>query len=658
MVRVYMSKAWVDSGDFAIEPVIRRWGMVDDKAIREGRLYSSKAPLQSLLGIPAYALAKPLLRSLGAPINKRTITWVVRIFGAALLGIAFSWVLIAWCRRRSVELGAHRELGTAIGLGIALGTMIYPYSITFTGHGVAALAAGGCYLAVVGMSRSVDDRAWRRNALAAGFLGGATPFAEYPAALVAAPALFAAFALTTGWARRAQLFAWLALGGALPFGTGLWAHARLWGHPFRTGYTFLENKSYVQVHGEGFFGVSFPKGEALIGALFSPGTGLFFYTPLLLIGLGVAVWALFGRRPQDVDPPPARALAVATVVAFIASLYFISSHKGWRGGWTVGPRYIVAVAPMLGLWAVESLRWPAWRPVAAGLAGLSIVTTGFAAALYPHLSDVYTNPLASFLWPSYWSGETTYGLGHALGLTGHAANAVHVAPLVVAIFYCLIVGVWRASPSITGIVKTTIPLLVGVFVIAMIPEKNASAAKRENQRLWGFWEPAQPKAKPRARPGRIFRARSAYRRLRVETVDTATTTACGSFDGGFCRYGDQPWQRFGPERVTMAGVSEDVLFIHPVTGKTVRITVPVRPQARSAVIRYGMADTSVRAPNPHLIDLVVRQGTKRLSRRRVPRTVGIKTLELTLTSTAPLIMELSVQRDGARVFGFDVEQYR
>ncbi|MEM7678561.1 MAG: hypothetical protein AAF449_21445, partial [Myxococcota bacterium] len=367
MVRVYMSRAWVETGDFAIQSVIRRWGMVDDKAIRDGRLYSSKAPLQSLLGIPAYALAHPLLKGIGVRANKRTITHVVRIFGAAVFGIGFAWVLIAWCRRRSIELGARRRTGTAMGLGIALGTMIYPYSITFTGHGIAALAAGGCYLAVVGLHRSTDNPlAWIRCALLAGFLGGAAPFAEYPAALVAAPALFAALVVTESWARRARLLGWLTLGGALPFGVGLWAHAKLWGHPFRTGYTFLENKSYVQVHGEGFFGVSFPKGEALFGALFSPGTGLLFYTPLLALGLGAATWALFVRRSTGSSGPAPlpRALAVATTIAFIASLYFISSHKGWRGGWTVGPRYIVAVAPLLGLWAVEALRWPAWRPVA------------------------------------------------------------------------------------------------------------------------------------------------------------------------------------------------------------------------------------------------------------------------------------------------------
>ena len=37
MVRIYMSKAMVDHHTFAIDPVVASWGMVDDKAIRDGR---------------------------------------------------------------------------------------------------------------------------------------------------------------------------------------------------------------------------------------------------------------------------------------------------------------------------------------------------------------------------------------------------------------------------------------------------------------------------------------------------------------------------------------------------------------------------------------------------------------------------------------------
>jgi hypothetical protein len=134
MVRVYMSRALAEDGTFAIDAVLRDWGPVDDKAIRDGKLYSSKAPLQSLLGAAIYPAAAPLTRALGLPVTKRSQTTVLRIFGSALLGIAFSSLLLAWSRRRAAELGAPERSGTALGLVLALGTMLYPYALTFTGH--------------------------------------------------------------------------------------------------------------------------------------------------------------------------------------------------------------------------------------------------------------------------------------------------------------------------------------------------------------------------------------------------------------------------------------------------------------------------------------------------------------------------------------------
>ncbi len=680
MVRVYMTKAWVESGRFRIDSVIRQWGLVDDKAIRDGHLYSSKAPLQSLVGIPAYAAAPTILAALGSPITKRTLTWVLRVLGAATFGIGFCFVLLRWCRRRSVELGASAAYGNALGLGLGLGTMVYPYSITFTGHGLAAVAAGGCYLAVMDLSRRrPGGRGWTLSALIAGALGGAAPFAEYPSALVAAPALAAAFVMTPGGTNRARLFGWFALGGAAPFGLGLWAHHALWGHPFATGYGFLENRAYVEVHGEGFFGVSVPRGDAFVGALVSPGTGLFFFSPLLLAGLAAVVFAAGRpRRFEAADPRAApaaifaRPLAVAALVGFVLSVYFISAHRGWRGGWTVGPRYIVGVAPVLGLWAVEALRVPPWRPLVAGLAGASIALTGFAASLYPHLSDVYSNPLGTFLWPSYRAGATTYGLGHTLGLDGAAANAVHVGPLVLAIGYCIFVGLADRPlrrrppdhrPRRWWAIAALFPLGVAILVVAVFPERNPAAAYRENQRLWGFWEPeGPPLARPAAlkpRSDQLFRARRHYRRIRIEArAPNGQARACGPFQGPFCHYGVQPWQRFGPERIPIGGAPQDVLFLHPIAGHTVRATIPVVPTATSFILRYGMADASVGADNPHPIALTVRQGDTVLSTVDVPLGYGLRSLEGTLTSTAPLRVELEVDRDGARVFGFDLEQYR
>jgi hypothetical protein len=679
MVRLYMTKAWVEDHTFDIGPVVRAWGPVDDKAERDGVLYSSKAPLQSLLGVPAFALSTPLLEALGAPVDKRTQLWVVRVLASAVFGIAFAGLLLAWARRRARELEAPEALGTALGLVAALGTMLYPYALTFTGHLLAACAAGGVYLALVALARAPEGSgAWRRWALLAGLAGGAAPFAEYPSALVAGPALVASLWLVSSWTRRAELVGWLGLGGALPFGVGLWAHQRLWGSPFKTGYSFLENKGYVEVHGEGFFGVSFPKLDALGGALFSPGTGLFFFSPILIVGLALLILRAFGRgqaAPTDPEAPEVsaprlpRALAVAGLFGVLFSVYFIAAHRGWRGGWTVGPRYIIALAPLLWVWTVEALAVPRIRSWIAALGALSILATGFAAALYPHLSDVYTNPLVTFLVPSYAHGEISYGLAHSLGLGGHAANLVHVIPLTLAMGYVILAG--YAAPEVEGgrlgPATRRLVLVAGVWatlgaVAALIPEQDPTAARRENRRLWGFWEPAGPEAgvhagRRRPRPGKLSSARARWREVVVTQLAPTGKRPCRP-EGSTCRYGDQPWQHFGPDFLDMDGEREPILFMHPIKGAMIEAVIPRHPEATVGVLRYGLADASVTSGNESPVQLTLRQGALQLLEVEADNTFGLHAAEFTLTSTLPLTLSVQAAEDGARVLGWDLEQYR
>jgi hypothetical protein len=667
MVRVYMSVAAVEDGTFAIDPVIRRWGMVDDKAIRDGRLYSSKAPLQSLVGVPAYLAARPLLGALGLPVDARHVTLVLRVLGSVLFGVLLAWALIAWCRERAEVLGAEPSAGTALGLALALGTMVYPYALTFTGHVLAAATAGGCFLAVASLGHTAPgSRKWRRLALLAGFLGGAAPFAEYPAALVALPALVAGVIVTPSARARVALVGWLALGGALPFGLGLWSHAALWGSPLATGYQFLENPGYVAVHEKGFFGVTRPKGDAFLGTLFSPGTGLFFFSPVLAVGLlPIARRALFGRGQRVLAAPPhafGRWIMVAALAGLLLELLFISGHRGWRGGWTLGPRYIIPVVVVLGFGCAEALGHRRLRPWLMTLGAASILLTGPAAALYPHLSDVYTNPLRSFVLPSYLRGEMSYGIAHALGLEGHLANALHLAPLGAATLWVALAGAAREGLGVRLAHLAAVGLGVGL-VLASAGEASPGPARAENRRLWGFWEPEgdAPRASVRAegpRPGLIGTARGSWRQIQVRRLPAEGPPRPCRPRGAPCRYGSAPWQRFGPETFRMDGASVSALFMHPVAKEQVEATIPLPPRTRAATLRYGLSDASMAASNPHPVTLTVAQAGAVIAVAQAGERWGFEPLPLPLTSTtAPLVVRAEVEDDGARVLGFDVEFY-
>lgn len=673
MVRVYMTRALVDFDTPAIDRVIREWGGVDDKAMRDGALYSSKAPFHSLVGVPFYAAFGA--RDDGIPPDRRRTTTLLRLGASAAPGLIFAGLLLAWLRRRASRLGIGRPLGTAAGLSLALGSMLYPYAITFTGHIWAAIGAGGCTLALAEVLRAPPtSRRFLGYATLAGALGGLTPFAEYPAALVALPALVAALVAVRGTARL-RLLGGLALGGAAPFGLGLWSHQLLWGSPLKTGYSFLENKAYVQVHGSGFFGVGAPQPEAFLGALFSPGTGLFFFCPVLVLGLWAMTRRALGRGPDASWDASAelglpRPLAIAGVVGFVLSVLFISGHNGWRGGWTVGPRYIIAVAPVLGLWLPDAARGPRGAALLGPLGAASILATGFAAALYPHLSDVFVNPLGSFLWPSYRLGATSYGLGHRLaaalapgsGVAGHLANLVHVLPLAGALAFVAL------SPALAGrrsrpraVLGAGVVLAAFVGLIAAIPERDPGAAARENDRLWGFWEPPMPT--PEAAPGTVFHARTHWRLTRVEAEhETEGRVVPCRWTHGRCDYGGQPWQHFGPETLPFDGVQRTVLHVHPITGWIVRLRFSLPVDARRAVLHYGLTDASATADNPVPVRLSVRTASTGPAAEHLlaPGRRGLEALPLELppgpsAGRRELIVELRTRRDGARVMGLDLE---
>ncbi|MEM6370930.1 MAG: hypothetical protein AAF851_21780 [Myxococcota bacterium] len=658
MSRLYAAKAFVDYGSFAVDPVIRHWGSTDDLAQREGLRYSSKAPWQSLVAIPAVAVAPGLSRALFGEVDKRLILHWTRYLATVFPSLIFALLLLRWCRRRSVELGASVEVGTGLGFALALGTMLYPYALTLTGHAWAAASVGGAYLGLIALGRRTpQEPSWRYVAMVVGCGCAIAPFAEYPAALAALPIVLGAVWMTRTWRRRAEVVAWMGLGGLPPLALGLWAHRQMWGHPLRTGYSSLANPAYADAHATGFFGVGAPKPDVLAKVLFSTDTGLFFFSPVLLVGLAMLLRSAFPRSTNRRHRLVARVGAVGVLALFV----FIAAHAAWRGGWTLGPRYIIPVVPLLGLWVVEAMVVPAVRPWALVLGALSICMTGFAAALYPHLSDVYANPVAHFVLPTYARGLAPYGLGSFLGLEGGWANLLHVVPLAG-------VAAWTASraPIEGGVRRLALcAVLFAAFggLLVGVPERDASAAERETERLWRMWEPdgIAPPARPPPKPGRLQSLRSTLRKARVVNRPLngeGEKKSCAPPHGGRCRYGDQPWQTLELTHNQVDGAPVQALRLHPVRERWVEMSVPVPAQAARLELDYALSDAAVTqsAPSPVMGELLLDGvSARRFQALKFP---GWQRLELPLTGSSTITVRVTVQDDGAKVFLLDGWFYR
>jgi len=94
-VRIWMTRAIVAHGTFAIDAVEREWGEVSDRATDGRQHFSGKAPGTSLLGVPVAFGHAQLGKLAGAPSNVREAVLATR-------------ELLPLVEARSVDLGRHR----------------------------------------------------------------------------------------------------------------------------------------------------------------------------------------------------------------------------------------------------------------------------------------------------------------------------------------------------------------------------------------------------------------------------------------------------------------------------------------------------------------------------------------------------------------------
>ncbi len=74
------------------------------------------------------------------------------------------------------------------------------------------------------------------------------------------------------------------------------------------------------------------------GLLLSPGRGLFFYFPFAGLAL-----LLILRQPSLLR----QGLPIALAVSIVSSIALFSFYSDWEGGWSVGPRYLTEVQPLI-----------------------------------------------------------------------------------------------------------------------------------------------------------------------------------------------------------------------------------------------------------------------------------------------------------------------
>ncbi|WP_370459099.1 hypothetical protein [Aggregicoccus sp. 17bor-14] len=468
LARLWQARAWVDHGTLEMNGALQDYGRVGDLSVKDGRYYSSKAPLLSLAAVPVYAALEALAGGDGHRVSELWLVYLSRL----LLTVAPTLPLLLLLHRFLAAQGLPWPLPLLLTATYALGTLAFSYSLLFMSHQASAVLLFAGFYALWQVGRG----AWReRGYLAAGACAGAALAAEYTGALaVLALVLYAALQvlLRPELPLRERLVrlargGGLALVGALPFVLGLMAyHQAAFGHPLESGYKHLADAAYQPWHLGGFLGIRLPDPRALELSLFSPLRGLFALSPVLLLALP-GLW-LLGRRKDS----EGRALFWLTGVLCLGYAYFTASFSYASWGWTTGPRHLTGLVPFLMLpvgLALAGLqrRGGPWAGVGAGLCAASVLVTGLLT-LVNYVPDDVSDGLFALALPLFRAGSLPPTVLSLFGV----ASALPGALLVLGV-------VAMAAWALLRLSRTPAAVAAGLAVVAAVLVLHAASARHD-----------------------------------------------------------------------------------------------------------------------------------------------------------------------------------
>lgn len=417
-VRFYMTIALVEEGRYEIDGPRHEWGWVNDAARLNGHLYSVKAPGTSFLAVPGYAAYLSILHALDHPYDRATALRVCRLTAVVFPTLFFLW----WFRRFLSRDIPNPALRDSVLVSVALGSLLYPYGLLLVSHTLSAAAAFGAFMC---LRTFQGDRA-RRPALTAFVAGlctaGVTLF-EYPGLICSV-----ALALLGVWRLRSapRLLLPFAAGGLGPTLAMMHFQWQCFGSPWTPGHLWVESAKLRSQHHEGLYGAVGVSAEALDGLLLDPARGLLPLTPLLVLApLGLI---------RLLRTPERRADALTALFAAGGTILAISAMNNWRGGWSIGPRYLATIVPFLG-WAAgcELQAWHRRMPAGAimfavGTTCAGVIASGAIGAYYPHLPPEIARPVSQLL-PTLIAHD--YAPSNAANLIG-VYGSISMLPLLLA----------------------------------------------------------------------------------------------------------------------------------------------------------------------------------------------------------------------------------
>lgn len=291
-------------------------------SVVDGKCYTWYEAGNILTGIPLYLVGVgaqhivPLSQSAASMLPRATVSLT-----SALLAGCIGLLFFSLCR----SFGMGIRFSTGMTLALLFGTCMFPYFKSFLREALLSLCLLGGFVFAV---RAKDSPERRTLLIASGLLAGYGMLTKLVFAVNAIPlAVYVMLASSkrTSWNERIVDLLYFGVPVAIVGGggTALYNIFRF-GNPLNLGYT-------------GGTSFSTPLLTGMFGLLLSPGKGLCWFAPPLLLLLWLA--KPFWKEHR------AEALCIAGIALLNLPLY--CKYVAWGGDGSWGPRYMIPLIPLL-----------------------------------------------------------------------------------------------------------------------------------------------------------------------------------------------------------------------------------------------------------------------------------------------------------------------